>query len=491
MRIAVLIPSADYSKYAGARIRYGRIAPVLADRGIDLMLHDIADFRATEFDADILIISKCHDSRSLVAAAAMAERGCRVGVDLFDDYFSQTGDSRLARFRNWLTQILRHCRFGLCSTKAMARVIGEYRPELPVHVMNDPAADWQIERLPEILAFKRKQSLASRRLIVAWFGVGDNPNFPVGLHDLAAFGGKLRDLTMTGMDVALRVLTNARALTAEGLAELDQLPVRTTIDEWSEDRERALLEEAFAAFLPVNLQPFSAAKSLNRAVTALTAGCQVLSVGYPLYSQLDSLIYRDAELMLADLERDSLRLSAARIGIYRDAMESFASASKEGEKLIEFLSKVDAAEPSDGTLALIHGHGANGAAHKMVRALNGLSIASPYCTETLAFDVIFKGAPKGLSMFVSERAAQRLRPEISSKKYPAPIIGGAKFLEIADGERASAGELPIDWSASALPFQLATYGETMQEIRTRIAAAFGPCRTIVSETSQLPFPLWT
>src|SRR5262245_60762119 len=105
MKVHVLVPSEEYKNYAGARIRYGRLQPRLAKLGIKLTLQDIAEFDPDRAACDALIISKCHDARALVAAAAVANRGRLVGVDLFDDYFSQEADSRLSRFRLWLRQL--------------------------------------------------------------------------------------------------------------------------------------------------------------------------------------------------------------------------------------------------------------------------------------------------------------------------------------------------------------------------------------------------
>jgi hypothetical protein len=489
MKIVILVPSPEYASYAGARIRYGRIAARLRELGAELVLTHLGDFAPQDAAGDIFIFSKCHDSRALVSAAVLAARGHLVGVDLFDDYFSQAGDSRLARFRNWLSQILDSCNFALASTAGMARVVAGYRPELPVHVMNDPASDLRLQQLPEILTAKVRQVRETGQLMVAWFGVGDNPNFPVGLHDLSAFGGMLRDLGRTGLDVQLRVITNPRALTAGGLELLRDLPVETKVGEWTEEGEGQLLADAFLTFLPVNVQPFSTAKSLNRAVTALSSGCQVLSAGYPLYRQLDQLIYRDPRLLLDDLARDSLRLSAARMPQYRAAMEAFASSGREASRLTEFLSRVGASEARPTPLVLLHGQATNGAAHKSVEAVGGLSVATPYCTAPLHFDVIFEGAARGLKMLVAQEVSQRLQPELKVKTVPAAAIRGKPFVEVNDGQDSLMATASGNWGQAPLPFQLATYADTMREIRARTVAAFGPCRFIVSEMSQLPLPL--
>lgn len=490
MKIAVLVPSAEYVNYAGARIRYRRMMPELERRGFALTLCDIGDFRPDSVDADVVIFSKCHDARALVASAIMAARGRIIGVDLFDDYFSQSGDSRMARFRSWLSQILRNCHFALCSTDAMAGVIGKYEPELPVHVMNDPAPEAGSYDLPEVLARKLVKARDFRRLVIAWYGVGDNPHFPVGLRDLAAFGGTLAQLAGTGMDVELRVLTNRRALTANGLALLERLPVRTAVAEWSEDGEAELLTSAFAAFLPVSAQPFSKAKSLNRAVTALSSGCQVLSVGYPLYSKLEPLIYRDVRSLLSDLAKGTMRVSPSNMQSYRGAMDAFASAESEATALTGFLCRMKAGHAKSDPLVLVHGSETNGAAHKLVKAVNGLSVASPYCTTGLGFDVVFNGRIDNLSMFVSENAASRLLPDFRSNIGTASTIYGRKFLKISDHSSPSnGGSPPEEWSEASLSFKLSTYSHAMDQIRSRLNAAFGPCRVLMSETSSLPFAL--
>jgi hypothetical protein len=370
----------------------------------------------------------------------------------------------------------------------MAGIADRYRPGIAVHVMNDPASDLHMEELPQVLARKLRQAQDSERISVAWFGVGDNPHFPVGLHDLASFAGVLDDLLRSGLDVELRVLTNQRALTANGLALIQKLPVRTRLEEWTQEAEQELLASAFLAFLPVNAQPFSAAKSLNRAVTALTSGCQVLSAGYPLYDQLGPLIYRDSAELVQDLARGTMRLSAERMPVYRQIMEKLASADAEASCLAGFLTGLVRGTPDDRTLVLLHGHSTSGAAHKLAQQVNGLSVASPCCNTRLGFDVVFKATATGLSMRVSEKAAKWLKPP-GRKLVPVADGSEGAFLVPNDGT-SMPGNAPVGkMEEVSLPLQLASYRSWMEEMRTRVSAAFGPCRFIVAETSRLPFSL--
>ena len=130
MNVVILVPSADYFANAGARILYVRLSADLAKARIDLALTPIDDFDPRNTDADVAIISKVYDARSLVAAAALSRRGVSVGVDIFDDYFSQDTDTRLSRFRTWLRQVLSLVDFALCSTPVLAEVIGRYQSDI-------------------------------------------------------------------------------------------------------------------------------------------------------------------------------------------------------------------------------------------------------------------------------------------------------------------------------------------------------------------------
>lgn len=487
MKLKVLIPSEEYKSYAGARIRYGRLAPELEKLGVQLSLDDIAAFEPRKDRFDALLISKCHDSRSLVAAAAARQRGRLVGVDLFDDYFSQTSDSRLTRFRTWLRQLLPLCDFALCSTGSMAGVVEQYRAGLPVHVANDPGIHASTTQLAELLRSKVRKARDGQILRFAWFGVGDNPYFRVGVSDLAAFSSMLRSIAAAGFEARLSILTNPRSLTAEGLALLTALPILAEIAEWTEDREQSLLAEAFACFLPVNAQRFSAAKSLNRAVTALSAGCQVISAGYPLYEQLGAFVYRDTATLLDDLAKNSLRHSVARIEEYEQLMDQLASPQREAAGIAQFLGRLEPSPATDLPLVLVHGLSTNGAAHKAVQVLKGLSVASPFCPAPLGFDVLFRGDPDRLTMFVSDAAASRLNPKVRELAGTTATISDRKYWVLREPNDGGVASTPDAWHGAPLSFQIGAYGPVMARMAERLEQSFGPCRILISESSQLPF----
>jgi hypothetical protein len=488
MKMVILIPSEEYKNNAGARIRYGRLAPRLADHGISLTLENISDFDPRSAHCDVLVISKCHDARAVLAAEVLARRGALVGIDLFDDYFSQHADSRLARYRHWLGQILSRCDFAMCSTPVMRGVIGSFAPELAVHIVNDPGPDIDADRLRKALNAKLSAARSGGRIGLCWYGVGDNPNFAVGISDLADFAGAIRQLATAGPAVDLSILTNRRALDAQHLAMIAVLPATVSVAEWSEAAEAELLASSFACFLPVNAQGFSAAKSLNRAVTALAAGCQVLAVGYPLYAPFEGLIYSSAAQLLRDFNSASMRLSASSVDCLLEALDHAASPTREATSLASFIRDLPRRRTSSADLPprLVHGVASNGAAHKMVQAVGGLSIGTPFSTTPLGFDVIFQARHGGrLAMLVSDKALSRMKFEMQNRAAAYGAVGDRNFWEIRDP--STAGSADEAWREPSLPLQLALYPSVMKEVLASLDAGFGPGPTIVSETSPLPF----
>lgn len=494
MKILVLIPSQDYRNQAGARIRYGRIATHIAGAGHELRLENIDAFDPLAADCDVMIISKCHDARALLCAAAAAQRGIKVGIDLFDDYFSQRHDSRLSRMRGWFDQMLRFCSFVLCSTPAIATVAHRYRMDLPAHVMNDPAGEAPPTDIAARLAGKLAAARETGQLQLCWFGIAGNPHFPVGLHDLAVHGRSLGALADAGFAVTLRILTNVKAVDAATLARLMALPVTIEIEAWSEKRETAALQESIACFLPVNAQNFSIAKSLNRAITALGNGCQVISAGYPLYAPLGALIYRDVGAFAADIEQGALALSGGSLDRYGETIAQHASAETEAGNFLAFLQALPETPPMRregfAPIAVIHGVASPTAAHDLAHRLDGLSVGTPLSAAKLAYDVIFDqgGASDSLTMLVAGKVFPRLTPEAKAMAHPTTVNGRSFWRIGAD----TAGQ-PADPARIPLTVQIAAYAGVVAQIRLQMEEAFGPLCCILSETSGMPFttgPQW-
>lgn len=409
MRLGVILPPEEQKHQAGVRIRYERIKPALQALGHDLEFIPIQNLVSTSKPMhDIYLISKCYDARAIMVAQQLQAQGVNVGVDLFDDYFSQLSDSRFGRLRYWLRTLLPYCSFVLCSTTGMRDIVKNYGSNLPVHVMNDPAMPFDAQILAETLARKLHIAQQQRRIDVSWFGIGDNPYFPVGLADLIAFGCEVDRLRGFGFEVNLTILTNRRAMTVDNLARLRKLATPYQIEEWTDEREASLLARSLVSFLPVNAQSFSRVKSLNRAITALTSGTQVLSSGYPLYKLLDQFIYRCSRQLIADLKRGELSLRESTVTQFCEQARQLADADAESKALIDFLVGLKPSQQlvyqTNAIFAVIHGNEMLVDSHKFAQKKNMLSVASPLCKLELNFDVRFRYNQQGeLVVLISKK----------------------------------------------------------------------------------------
>jgi hypothetical protein len=327
--------------------------------------------------------------------------------------------------------------FCLCSTRRLAAALAPFTRDLPIEVTRDPSEILDPQLIDHLLVRKAELRSAQGSVRVLWFGIGDNPFFPVGLRDLSAYAGQLAAFAAGGLRAELRILTNTRAMTAEGLASLRRLPLSCSIEEWTASRERDELRAADVCFLPVNSQAFSRAKSLNRAVTALSEGCQVLSAGFPLYSDLNPFIYRSAEDLRDDLGAGKPRLSPASLGALIAALNVHANPYAGAQSLAALLSRLEA-DPSQpasaqtvspfqpnawpaapryaADLAVVHGALPEGRLHKLVQRFNGLAVHGPLCREGWNCQLRFELTDAGqLRVLVEKTARELLADEYRSR----------------------------------------------------------------------------
>jgi len=399
MRLCIVGPHENYLELAGVRIRYKRLMDRMAARGVTVEIKAMGDIRTKALTKhDIYLISKCYDARALLLARSVADLGRPIGVDLFDDYFSQVGDSRFVHHRHWLRTLGGMIDFALGSTPRMGEVAAHFLPGKPIHVLNDPFDVLDAPVIGQGLAANLERCLATRQIPVGWFGTGDNHHFPVGLSDLHAFGSALSVWQRHGYTVELSILTNARALTVGSLEMLRSLPVPHTIAEWSEEKEKALIARSLFCFLPTNAQNFSVAKSLNRAVTVLTGGSQVLSAGFPLYTPLGDFIYRDAEQLVHDMEARKLAVRRETLPMLAEHLRECADPDVEADGLTKFLRERNARRRSPGmrvtageaqSYGMVHGLQSNGETHKFVQRGGHLSIGLPFSPPKLNYDLRF------------------------------------------------------------------------------------------------------
>lgn len=422
MRLQVLVGGHGALAAAGTRIRYQRLAPALARLGITLTVLPLERLGAQAVaEADVLLLSKIHDARSLVLARQL--RGARplLGIDLFDDYFSQTERSALTGQRRWLQAIAADLDFALCSTAAMAAAVGPTLAATPLHVLADPIgaplpqAAWLAARQQQRPQQRHAPGATGNALAVLWFGMGDNPHFAVGLQDLAAQADHLQALMVEGRRLRLTVLTNRRALSATGLRLLAALPVQAHVEEWSEALETQRLLEADVAFLPVRRDAFSRAKSPNRVLAALLQGCQVLCPGRPNAWELAPFTYNRGADLARDLAHGPLRWGPDSRGALAAQITAGADPEREAAQLRTFLAGLDpgrAATRPAGPSVVVVGTAIEAAELTVLGRLQCLIVASPVAPRHLQGDLWFEaGADSDPAVGFSPRLLAQLPPE--------------------------------------------------------------------------------
>ena len=480
MRIVVLLPSEQQLDTAGVRIRYRRIEPALRRLGhrLDLMFLEDVD-AATKLDADAYLFCKCQDVRAVIFAQRAAAAGRLVGADIFDDYFSQHEDGRLAPFRRWWDDMRPFLSFLLCATPAMAERLAPLAPGIPAHVLNDPMPSFDPEAMASLIESKVERARSTGVIKVAWFGMGDNPVFPVGLDDLSAFGLALADLRVTGFQPRLRVLTNRRAMTPRRIEGLARLPIPTELAEWSVEAEAELLRESLASVLPVNARPFSTVKSLNRAVTALTSGTQVLSLGHPLYEALGPFVYRSCGDLLGDLADGGLRLRRETIPALMANLAESGAPEVEAGQLAAFLSGLRTGLRRRTLVAtrgvVLHGTTFNAAVNGFAQRQGWLTVAGPLGANSPEVDITFEQDPDGPVLAVlSDRACPILGPSDRSRLRPHPERGDLHGLAMP------ARSLP-GFRTGSLAERIVRYPAVLAEVRGLLDQVFPGLPIILSE----------
>ena len=494
MKLCVIVPTEEHMAQAGVRIRYERLREPFARYGCEIDMVAIDSMQNMGMLVhDAYLFSKCYDARVFLLAGVMRRLGKPVGIDFFDDYFSQTWESKFLRQREWLLTVAAQADFYLCSTQRMQQVVESYMPGVPSHIMNDPFDDFPVAHLAERLHDKRQEVANSRQLDVAWFGVGDNPHFLVGLHDLHAWSYTLHALAGAHFDVRLHILTNKRALTSRGLDLINRLPVATTVEEWSVEKESALLDKCLVAFIPVNGQQFSIAKSMNRAVTALTAGAQVLSPGYPLYRDLADFIYRDSDALLKDLVDDNLLLRPDTLGTLETKFNHCANLDTEACNAAMFFKSVKSGHLNGkgrDIVAIVHGVRSPAEFHKHIQKLGQMSVSSPFGVEKLNYDVRFvpDSDEEGMMIEVEKRLLPLMAEKYRNASKPATSCTGRAVVSfgIDDGFAADKRLLSDAFAAKSRAMKLVTYPAAMQAITRIVRSVFPTAQAYVSER-ELPY----
>lgn len=489
MKICIVIQSDSFRKSAGMRIRYNRIRDCLADPDVTLEAATCEELVGKEkLDHDVYIFCKTFDIVALLLARKARAAGKVVGQDVFDDYFSQTDDPRLERFREWMRDMAPVTQFAICSTHRIAEVLREYMPDIPITPIEDPIVGYDPLLVGALSDAKAKRARETGNLQIVWFGIGDNPFFPVGLNDLVACEPELARIERLGFKVRLRIVTNRRPFENGGAEMLRRLSMPFELIEWNEKAEREALVGAAVAIIPVNGQAFSRAKSMNRAVSGLNAGCQVLNLGYPLYTRLSDFIYRSADDLAADIATGSCRLRSARVSALTARLSKLANPYDIAACFVREARFAVAAAANHRRplprVCLIHGRESTISVHKMAMALGGISAATIFCKAQWNFRVRFDLVGSALAMRVTPEFAKRFGLPVQASKPPVRILD-FDFVEV-DLAALNVEPLAIHLPEDAKPLQdLSLYEDVMRFAQDCCSKAFAPADVLFSDNSPI------
>lgn len=443
MRILFLVPTRQHKVTAGSRIRYERLKA--RSDYFDVAIQSMDEVTDADFSAcSVCVFSKTYSISAISIAETLRARGVVVGIDLFDDYFSQADDPRLTRFRTWLRRFGQIFQFALCSTATMQSVVAELVPGLPIHILPDPYPEVDIGTATASLVRSLQRTQETGIIEVLWFGIGSNPFFPVGLRDLCAYSWSLAELAAGRFDVRLRILTDSASLTAANLAHIGRLPVPYTIGAWTAEGEAEALDQALVAFIPVNGQSFSRAKSPNRALTAISRGTQVLSPGFPLYRELNQVVYTDAGELLADIEREKCRVSIGSLGEIKQLVAQISDLDSVIVSLFLFLTRQYRAMGRDArrsgaalpcTQAVLYALDPERQARPANGAVGIVSIRSPYARAEIAFDarLDYEGG-RILAIWVRPTLVPYLAEPLQTGLSEPQMIGKSLMVRVAAHE---------------------------------------------------------
>jgi hypothetical protein len=236
------------------------------------------------------------------------------------------------------------------------------------------------------------------------------------------------------------------------LTRLGKLPVPYKLDIWSLQGEREALERALVSFIPVNGQAFSRAKSYNRALTAISAGTQVLSPGFPLYRELAPAIYSDSLSLLYDLEDGRCRITAQSVAEVIQATSKVSEVGSVADELYQFLFGL-MYEDDDGQTrrggrviprrgpprreALIYGIQYEGLMIRAARAAGILQVKTPFAQRERAYDIEFAHRRgRQLEVWMSPKLAPLVHGSLKSKCSRPQQRGKYSMMKVDAGPAA-------------------------------------------------------
>lgn len=260
----------------------------LVSRGRQVSIFTPGTYRPLE----VVIFSKVYDDGAIATARSLRAQGIRVVLDLCDNHWFGEKDHKPVSDRVMrLEQMLQFVDLITASTPLLAeQIIERFNwPAMLIQVVPDPVLPFQqIE--PSLLGrwelwqLKRFLNRHPGAAHLIWFGNHGANHVRSGMEDLE----RIRPIIDNGdTRFTLTVVSNSikkyRKILSGWKLSSRYVPWRlSTID--------CVLSMHHAAVIPITLNPFTAAKTINRPSTAIMAGLDVFADCIPSYEELSPFI---------------------------------------------------------------------------------------------------------------------------------------------------------------------------------------------------------
>jgi hypothetical protein len=277
-------------KMASVRLRIFYPMRALKVRG-----YPVREYRGGALDCAAIIFSKSDSPEALSIAEAAMRQSRRIIYDVCDNIFEKPPANERERQRHERAKtIMRHASAITCSTGSLAQLLTQVVPEIAHKMVVIPDA------LEEAQPFARDPSLAERFLLwrlrrflrrhrgalhLVWFGKCKKGY--AGIEHLNPLVELIERITLV-RPVTLTVISNRRRLYHSrsrgwGIPKF-YLP-------WSLATFDAALRMHEVAVIPVEANPYTIGKTINRPATALMAGLGVIADPIPAYEELRPFIF--------------------------------------------------------------------------------------------------------------------------------------------------------------------------------------------------------
>lgn len=265
-------PAAPNPDLASARLRCFRPLEYLNRDGWHCELFD----RGQMHRYRVVVFQKAYSEEDLAIAAHLRTLGARTVFDLCDNHFyNPTGRDDLRIRAERLRRMIESVDAVTASTPQLAEFI-----QRPCAIVDD-ALD-AVEPQQWTARMLHGWSRRSDALRMVWFGNAGQDEPPFGLIDMGRIRPALEFLHRCRA-IELTVISNSRPVFDRWMAGT---PFPVCYHEWDNRTYQRILRENDMCLIPVNPNPFTICKTINRMAIALLLGLPVIADPIPSYEEL-------------------------------------------------------------------------------------------------------------------------------------------------------------------------------------------------------------